>query len=39
MSRVQTRSAAEMEEEAKAWSRDDLLRVWERIKARQPLDG
>ncbi|HET7231040.1 MAG TPA: hypothetical protein VFJ16_13600 [Longimicrobium sp.] len=39
MSHIQSRSAADMEEEAKAWSRDDLLRVWDHIKARQPLDG
>lgn len=39
MNRVQGRSAAEMEREAKTWSRDDLLRIWARIKARQPIPG
>lgn len=39
MNRIQGRSAADMEREAKAWSRDDLLRAWERIKARKPIYG
>lgn len=39
MHRIQGRSAADMETEAKGWSRDDLLRVWEDIKARRPIDG
>lgn len=39
MNRIPSQSAAEMEREAKAWSRDDLLRIWARIKAGQRVTG
>jgi hypothetical protein len=39
MSHVQIRSAAELEREARSWSRGDLVRIWERIKAGQPIVG
>lgn len=39
MHRVQGRGVADMEREAKAWSREDLLRIWESVKAGERVSG
>ena len=39
MNRVPGRRVADMEGEAKTWNRDDLLRLWARIKAHRPVSG
>src|SRR4051795_8524155 len=36
---VATRSAEDLEKEAGAWTRDDLLNIWERIKAGDLVPG
>jgi hypothetical protein len=39
MNRIQGRTARDFEMEARAWERADLLRIWEAIKAGQPIAG
>lgn len=39
MNRIQGRTARDFETEARAWERADLLRIWELIKAGQPIAG
>jgi hypothetical protein len=39
MNRIESRTAGDMELEARAWSREELVRMWERIRAREPIDG
>jgi hypothetical protein len=39
MNRIEFSSAADLEAEARAWTRDDLLRIWRRIKAGESIAG
>lgn len=39
MNRIQGRTAKDLQTEARAWERADLLRIWEAVKAGRPIAG